>query len=70
MSYQTMLINKSYQESGLAVNPGGGGVTVNVNAGAVQQQYPIMNDPAALSSLANTVGDAIMKRLTGSGYRG
>jgi hypothetical protein len=40
---------------------------VRVESGAVQLQYPIMNDPQAKDELARLVGDAIMSRLTRSG---
>jgi hypothetical protein len=40
---------------------------VTVESGAVTMNYPVMNDPQALNGLANVVGDAIMRRLTGTG---
>jgi hypothetical protein len=41
--------------------------TVNVNAGAVTNNYPIMNDPNAMDQLGRIVGDAVMNRVTRSG---
>jgi hypothetical protein len=43
------------------------GQTVNVQSGAVQMQFPIMNDPQAMDQIATVVGDAIMKKLTRTG---
>ena len=45
-------------------NAAGGGTNVTVNA-----TYPIMDDPRAMDSLARTVGDALMTRLSRSGTR-
>jgi hypothetical protein len=45
------------------LQPGG----VNMAAGAVQINYPIMNDPTALNELGRIVGDAVMSRVTRTG---
>jgi hypothetical protein len=42
-------------------------LTVNMQAGAVVQNYPIMNDPAALQQLGDTVGRAILSNVTRTG---
>lgn len=39
----------------------------NMQAGAVQINYPIMDDPAAKDQIGRLVGDAILSRLTRSG---
>jgi hypothetical protein len=41
--------------------------TVNLQAGAVTLNYPIMNDPAALAQLGDTVGRAILSNVTRPG---
>lgn len=41
--------------------------SVKVEPGAVQMQFPVMNDPRAMNELARVVGDSIMARLTRSG---
>lgn len=46
---------------------GGSQGGVNFQAGAIQMQYPIVNDPQALDNLARVVGDAVMAKLTRSG---
>jgi len=43
------------------------GNSVNVNAGAVQMNYPIMNDPGAMNHLADVVGEALLSKLRRSG---
>ena len=40
---------------------------VRVESGAVQMQFPVMNDPRAMNELARVVGESIMARLTRSG---
>jgi hypothetical protein len=40
---------------------------VNVQSGAVTMNYPIMNDPAALQQLGDTVGRAILSNVTRTG---
>jgi len=40
---------------------------VQVNSGAVQMTFPVMNDPAAMNQLAGIVGDAIMSKITRTG---
>jgi hypothetical protein len=67
-------LNKRYGTGvvGRTANPftsGGGGSVVNVQAGAVVQNYPIQNDPQSMDQLASIVGDAVMARLTRSGAR-
>lgn len=49
-----------------ATNPGGGN-TVNVQSGAVTNNYPILNDPTALDQLATVVGQAVMAKLSRTG---
>jgi hypothetical protein len=44
-----------------------GAAAVQMNAGAVTINYPVMNDPAAMDKLAGVVGDAIMSRITRTG---
>ena len=44
-----------------------GANAVQMNAGAVTINYPVMNDPAAMDKLAGVVGDAIMSRITRTG---
>jgi hypothetical protein len=41
--------------------------TVTVQSGAVTMNYPIMNDPAALAQLGDTVGRAILSNVTRPG---
>jgi hypothetical protein len=40
---------------------------VQVNSGAVQMMFPVMNDPAAMNQLAGVVGAAIMSKITRTG---
>jgi hypothetical protein len=40
---------------------------INVQSGAVTMNYPIMNDPAALQQLGDTVGRAILSNVTRTG---
>jgi len=44
-----------------------GANAVQMNAGAVTINYPVMNDPAAMNQLASVVGDAIMSKITRTG---
>jgi hypothetical protein len=48
---------------------GGGGHVVNVAPGAVVVQYPIMRDKRAMDQLGSIAGDAIIQKLTTSGWR-
>jgi hypothetical protein len=43
------------------------GTGVTVQRGAVEINYPIMNDPGALDQIARLVGDAVMARITRTG---
>jgi hypothetical protein len=47
--------------------PANMGATVNVQPGAVQMNYPIMNDPQAMDQIAKLFGNSIMAKLTRSG---
>jgi hypothetical protein len=40
---------------------------VNVQSGAVQMNFPVMNDATAMNQLAGIVGDAIMAKITRTG---
>lgn len=55
--------------AGRIVPNGGGGSNITIAAGAVQINYPLMNDPRARMEIAAMVGDAIMARLRGQGLR-
>jgi hypothetical protein len=44
-----------------------GAQAVQMNAGAVTINYPVMNDPQAMNQLAGIVGDAIMSKITRTG---
>ena len=47
----------------------GAAMTLNVQPGAIVQQYPIVNDPRAIDQLADLVFDGVMRRLGGTGTR-
>ena len=55
--------------SGAIVPNGGGGSNITIAAGAVQINYPLMNDPRARMEIASMVGDALMTRLRQQGLR-
>lgn len=55
--------------SGAIAPNGGGGPTITIAAGAVQINYPLMNDPRARTEIAAMVGDALMARLRQQGLR-
>ena len=55
--------------SGTIVPNGGGSTSVTIAAGAVQINYPLMNDPRARMEIAAMVGDALMARLRQQGLR-
>ena len=55
--------------SGAIVPNGGGGSNITIAAGAVQINYPLMNDPRARMEIASMVGDALMARLRQQGLR-
>ena len=55
--------------SGAIVPNGGGGSNITIAAGAVQINYPLMNDPRARMEIAAMVGDALMQRLRQQGLR-
>jgi len=55
--------------SGAIVPNGGGGSNITIAAGAVQINYPLMNDPRARMEIAAMVGDALMARLRQQGLR-
>lgn len=42
---------------------------INVQAGAVTMNYPLMNDPVARDQIGQLVGDAILERVTRTGAR-
>jgi hypothetical protein len=43
--------------------------TVTIAPGAIVNQFPIIRDPAAMAQLASVMGDAVLAKLTGSGWR-
>jgi hypothetical protein len=58
--------------SGSQVYPTGtgpGGTSISIAPGAIQINYPMMNDPRAKDNLARLVGDAIMERARAQGKR-
>lgn len=55
--------------AGAIVPSGSGGSTITIAAGAVQINYPLMNDPRARMEIAAMVGDALMVRLRQQGLR-
>ena len=55
--------------AGAIVPNGSGGSNITIAAGAVQINYPLMNDPRARMEIAAMVGDALMQRLRGQGLR-
>ena len=50
-------------------NGAGSGLVVNIAAGAVVMNYPLVNDPRAKTEIAGFIGDAIMERWKNRGGR-
>jgi len=47
----------------------GAGSVLNMAAGAVTMNYPVMQDPQAMDQLARVVGDAVMAKMTRTGAK-
>ncbi|HXJ29257.1 MAG TPA: hypothetical protein VNG35_01380, partial [Gemmatimonadales bacterium] len=60
-AYNPLLPSGRYLAGGQRSN------VVQLNSGAVQMMFPVMNDPAAMNQLAGVVGDAIMSKITRTG---
>ena len=48
---------------GGALVGGGGSVSVTIAAGAIQQQFPIMNDARAVQELVSLLGDELTRKM-------
>jgi hypothetical protein len=47
----------------------GGRIVLNIAAGAIVHNFPIIKDPAAMAQLADITGQAVLKKLTDGGWR-